>query len=281
MGALIWLASYPKSGNTWLRSFLYNLLRNPPKPAPINELDRFCLGESAEGWYARRAGRPTEGMPLAEVMALRPQVHRDFTTAFPDSVFVKTHNFLGECDGVPLHNMDVTAGGLYVVRNPLDVVISVRHHFGLSMDEAIARLADPTAATQSAGGHVAEFHNSWSKHVESWTAIPNPALHVVRYEDMLDHPRRSFGQMVAFLGLKPPKERLRRAIKFSSFRVLKGQEQRDSFKERSEHSDAFFREGQKDQWRNLLTSAQIDRIIADHGEQMARFGYLPDDTAGS
>ena len=57
MGALIWLASYPKSGNTWLRAFLYNLLRNPPKPAPINELDRFCLGESAEGWYARRAGR--------------------------------------------------------------------------------------------------------------------------------------------------------------------------------------------------------------------------------
>ncbi len=275
MGAIIWLASYPKSGNTWLRAFLFNLLRNPPQPASINELDSFCIGESAGGWYARRAGRPLGDMKMDAVMALRPQVHRDFTRAFPDSVFVKTHNFLGECCNIALQTMDVTAGAVYVVRNPLDVVISMSDHFGVNLDDAIERLADKSAATETTNEHAAEFHSDWSTHVKSWTGQANPGLHSMRYEDMLDRPNRSFRQLATFLGLTPPKDRLRKAIKFSSFETLKAQEQKGSFKERSEYSQAFFRSGRKQQWRSVLSTPQIDRIVRDHGEQMARFNYLP------
>ena len=275
MGAIIWLASYPKSGNTWLRAFLFNLLRNPPKPASINELDQFCIGESAGGWYARRAGRPIGGLDMNEVMALRPQVHRDFTAAFPDSVFVKTHNFLGECLGIALHTMDVTAGAIYVVRNPLDVVISMADHFGVGLDDAITRLGDKTAATETTDEHAMEFHSDWSTHVESWTAGDNTELHVMRYEDMLERPQRSFRRLAAFLGLNPPHDRLRKAVKFSSFETLKEQERKYGFKERSEYSQAFFRSGRKQQWRVLLSPDQIDRIVAQHGVQMQRFGYLP------
>ncbi len=166
MGGIIWLASYPKSGNTWLRSFLYNLLRNTPKPADINELDQFCLGESSAQWYERHLQTPVEDASPEVVMKIRPFAHADMTQAFPDSVFVKTHNFLGEWHGMPMHNMDVTAGGIYVVRNPLDVVLSMTHHFGLTLDEAIERLGNKGAATSSGGGHVPEFHSSWSAHVK-------------------------------------------------------------------------------------------------------------------
>lgn len=275
MGAIIWLASYPKSGNTWLRAFLFNLLRNPPQPASINELDSFCIGESAGAWYTQRAGRSIAGMEMDAVMALRPLVHRDFTKAFPDSVFVKTHNFMGECCGVALHTMDVTAGAIYVVRNPLDVAISMTHHFGVTIDEAITRLADSTAATETTDAHAAEFHNDWSTHVKSWTQQPSPGLHVMRYEDILDRPNRSFRELATFLGLNPPNDRLRKAVKFSSFETLKAQEQKGNFKERSEYAEAFFRAGKKQQWRGLLSAAQIDRIVRDHAEQMGRFGYLP------
>lgn len=275
MGAIIWLASYPKSGNTWLRAFLFNLMRNPPQPASINELDSFCIGESAGAWYAHRAGHPIGTMEMPAIMGLRPQVHRDFTRAFPDSVFVKTHNFLGECCDVALHTMDVTAGAIYVVRNPLDVVISMTDHFGVDLDTAIDRLADPKAATQTTDAHAAEFHSDWSTHVKSWTGAPNPGLHIMRYEDMLDRPNRSFRALASFLELNPPNDRLRKAIKFSSFETLKAQEKLQSFKERSAFSQAFFRSGSKHQWRNLLSAAQIDRIVAAHGEQMARFNYLP------
>jgi len=279
MGAIIWLASYPKSGNTWLRAFLYNLLRNPPTPAPINDLDQFCLGESAAAWYAKRAGKSVEGMSLAEVMALRPAVQRDFTQAFPDSVFVKTHNFMGECLGVPLHNMDVTAGAIYVVRDPRDLAVSMTHHYGITLDAAIARLNEPAASTETAAGHVAEMHNSWSTHVKSWTAgwetgKPNQQLHVIRYEDMLSKPNRTFGGVAKFLGLAPEPARLAKAVRFSSFEVLRDQERQGSFKERSAHSQAFFRSGKAQQWRTDLSKAQIDTVRAQHGEQMRRFRYI-------
>ena len=277
MGALIWLASYPKSGNTWMRSFLHNLFRNTAAPVSINDLDDFCLGESAAAWYAPRAPRPLAELELEEIARLRPIVHRDFTRAFPDSVFVKTHNYLGEFFGVPLHNMDVTAGGIYVLRNPLDVAISISHHFGETIDEAIAHLANEGAGTPVTDTHVPEVHRSWSTHVASWTAVPNPQLLVLRYEDLLLKPRKHFKKVAQFLGLKPSPERLERAIRNSSFKALKAQEQKAGFKERSDKAAAFFREGRAEQWRDVLTPDQVRRIIADHHVQMARFGYIPSD----
>lgn len=279
MGGLIWLASYPKSGNTWMRSFLHNLLRNAREPVDINEIDDFCVGESAAGWYGRHLSKPLEEMELAEIARLRPQVQRDFTQVFPDSVFVKTHNFLGEWHGVPLHNMDVTAGAIYVLRNPLDVVISMTHHFGIDTDQAIFRMGNEGALTEPGATHVPEFHSSWSSHVKSWTAQPNPRLFVVRYEDLLAKPRKHFKQVTAFLGLKPSRERLERAIRNSSFKALKAQEQKTGFKEKSEYAKAFFREGRTEQWREKLTPDQVRAIVDRHREQMDRFGYVPKDYA--
>lgn len=277
MGALIWLASYPKSGNTWMRSFLHNLFRNSETPVDINSISDFCLGESAAQWYIRRAGRPLKELPPEEVAKLRPLVHRDFTTVFPDSVFVKTHNYFGEWHGVPLHTMEVTAGGIYILRNPLDVVISVGHHFGETIDEAIEHLANDAYATGNLESHATEIHRSWSTHVKSWTKHPSPQLLVLRYEDLLSKPRKYFKQVANFLGLKPPAERLERAIRNSSFKTLKAIEEKKGFKERSKKADSFFREGRAEQWREVLTPDQVRRIIRDHHVQMERFGYIPED----
>ena len=112
MGAIIWLASYPKSGNTWLRVFLHNLLVNPDKPADINTLGRFCLGEDMAQYFNQFDPRPLSTWTPEEIADKRPQVHELLTQAFPDSVFVKTHNFLGEIDGGPLVNLEVTAGAI-------------------------------------------------------------------------------------------------------------------------------------------------------------------------
>jgi hypothetical protein len=274
MGAIIWLASYPKSGNTWLRAFLHNLLRNPARPMDINSLDRFTHGDTLRVWYEAAQGGPIDALAPEEIAALRPRVHRRLTETFPDSVFVKTHNMLGDWHGVPLISMDCTAGAIYVVRDPRDVAISLTHHFGLDLDGAIAMLNNPAGQTAADAGNVAQFYGSWSMHVQSWTGRPSPQLHVVRYEDMQAAPLRTFRGVAAFLGLKPERERLDKAIRFSSFRVLQAQEQKHGFKERSAHARAFFREGKSGQWKKLLSPAQAERLVAAHGEQMRRFGYL-------
>ncbi|MFN4353928.1 sulfotransferase domain-containing protein [Parvibaculum sp.] len=277
MGALIWLASYPKSGNTWMRSFLHNLFRNSQKPVSVNEIDDFCLGGSTSFWYRKYTATPPEQLSEEEVARYRMQVQRDFTTVFPDSVFVKTHDYLGEYAGVPLQNMEVTAGAIYIVRNPLDVVISMAPHFGITLEEAITSLANEDAGTSQNDTHVPEHYGSWSTHVRTWTRRPSPGLLVMRYEDMLDKPKKSFKTVTNFLGLKPSPERLDRAIRFSSFKVLKAQEEKEGFKERPQTSKSFFREGKRDQWREKLTPDQVRQIIAVHHEQMARFGYIPED----
>jgi hypothetical protein len=279
MGALIWLASYPKSGNTWMRAFLHNLFANGPQPVNLDRLGEFTLGVSTAGWYRHYTSTPPEELTDAEAAKYRMAVQRDFTQAFPDSVFVKTHYFLGERDGVPLHNMDVTAGAIYIVRNPLDVVLSMVPHFNITLDEAIGILRDENAGTKPTKTHVSEFYGSWSTNVKSWTQNPNPQLLTMRYEDLLEKPRSNFKRVTNFLGLKPSTERLERAIRFSSFKVLKAQEEKTGFKERPEGARAFFREGKKEQWRAKLTPEQVRRIVDDHREQMERFGYVPKDYA--
>ncbi|MCC7048582.1 MAG: sulfotransferase domain-containing protein [Alphaproteobacteria bacterium] len=278
MGGIIWLASYPKSGNTWMRAFLHNLLTNAKEAVEPNLLDTLTLGNKAAGWYKPYAGgKPLDTLTPEDLSKYRKLVHRDFTRTSPDSVFVKTHCYLGSDDfGVPLISMEYTSGAIYIVRNPLDVCISMTHHFACSIDEAIDYLE---YIRNSMGGgdeeSIMEPVSTWSIHVESWTGQPNPRLIAVRYEDMLDRPLVAFGNVCRFLGLQPPQDRLERAIKFSSFEMLRKLEEKKGFKERSENAERFFREGRKEQWREKLGEAQIRRVVAAHRAQMARFDYVP------
>jgi hypothetical protein len=276
MGKILWLASYPRSGNTWLRAFLHNLLRDPPAPYDINRLQDFTLIDSDARWYRTPDAPPPNELTKEEVAALRPLAHEAMTRAFPDTVFVKTHNALVEDRGTPMVSLAHTAGAIYVVRNPLDVAVSYSDHYGVSLDEAISamnRIDNQSVGNQA--NFVYELHGSWSQNVASWTASPNPALHVVRYEDLVSEAIPTFRRITEFLGIRASAERIMRAVEFSSFRVLSSQEALHGFIERSRKSMRFFRAGQVGQGRRALSAHQIEAIVSANREQMARFGYRP------
>ena len=117
--------------------------------------------------------------------------------------------------------------------------------------------------------------SSWSVNVQSWTREPRPEVLVLRYEDMLDNPIKVFRKLVSFLRQPKDPQRLKKAIRFSSFDQLKQQEKRSGFIEKHENANLFFRQGRKNQWRDKLTHEQVRKVIDNHGEQMARFKYLP------
>jgi len=277
MGGIIWLASHPKSGNTWLRAFLHNFMRNATQPIEPNRLNELTLGDGQERFFLPFTdGRPTANLTLQEIAALRSKVQQSLAASSSDSVFVKTHNWLGADNGIPCIDMRYTAGAIYVVRNPLDVALSLADHFGVGIDAAIAQMADPEARTANLPRRVPDVMSSWSNHVRSWTQERNPRLHVMRYEDMLAKPVPTFTKLARFLGLpQASRERIERAIKFSSFETLQKLESSKGFVEKSTHSQRFFRRGESGQWQDALTPEQIRNIAAVHHRQMERFNYWP------
>jgi hypothetical protein len=274
MGQIIWLASYPKSGNTWLRAFLHNYLRQPAESYDINRLGDFTASENDAAHYHAHDPRPASAYSIETVQRLRPLVHRDLTRAFPDLVFVKTHNAALNVAGVPLLTPAVTAGIIYILRDPRDIALSYSRHLGKSIDETITFMAQDGASAGGDDRKVFERLSSWSGHVRSWTGNPHPRLLGLRYEDMLAEPAASFGKVIRFLGREPPADRIERAIRLSSFAALQAQERHNGFVERPESAAAFFHTGTAGQWRAQLTSAQIARLEQDHGAEMRRAGYL-------
>lgn len=275
MSKIIWLASYPKSGNTWMRAFLHNLLRDPTQSYDINRITEFTTGDSSINWYQLQNKRPWQEWTNLDVAKMRRGAQLAICNWRKDDTFVKTHNASVFYLGYPLIHQDLTAGAIYIVRNPLDVCISLSHHYGCSIDAAIDILGNPSIGTNTNERIVYEVHKTWSIHVDSWTSQKRPGLAVLRYEDMLADPTRAFGGLAKFLGLNPPPGRLARAIERSSFKALREQEEKSGFREKSPHAEKFFREGRSKQWQELLTPAQIDKVVAAHKEMMQRFGYYP------
>ena len=277
MTNIVWLASYPKSGNTWVRAFLDNLLHDARKPLAIDRPSgMFAQGESAIGWYRIADPRPPSQWTSADIARLRPRVHKMIADSAQGTVFCKTHNALTTIDGHPTVNMAVSAGAIYIVRNPLDIVLSFADFQACSTDMAITIMGTDGFATPTNARNVSEHMASWSQHVASWTAGENRGVHVVRYEDLLERPVKSFTAIASYLGQKFERKRIERAIGHASFDSLRRQEEQHGFSEKPSHQKAFFRKGTAGQWRRELTPEQAARVIADHREQMARFGYLPE-----
>ena len=276
---IVWLASFPRSGNTWTRVFLTNLRRivdGDVRDLELNRLDdQFSILDVSSHLYREALGRPPLSATPAEIAAIRPRVLRSIVERANGLVLLKTHNANAVVYGVRFIPPELSAGAIYVVRNPLDVAISSADFRRISIDKAIAEIGSSGFSADTTSNQVYSLFGSWSENVATWTAVDDPALLVVRYEDMAARPIETFGRIADHILLKRTPEQLAEAIEQSSFDRLRGLEEKSGFRERPEGVDHFFRVGKPGQWREILTAAQVDRVVNDHREQMTRFGYLP------
>lgn len=276
---LVWLASYPKSGNTWLRVFLYHVMRIaagfPREADELNKLDRSSMYEARLfSLYANLLGKPLQAASVNEVARIRPKVHQMVADRLNTVALIKTHNLLGHVGETPTVNFDVSAGAIYIVRDPRDIVPSLAKHHGTTIDETIAMMAKSAYSTNNGREQASEIWGSWSEHVLSWTMTPSETILVVRYEDMLAKPTETFAAMVRHLRQSPPQEQILEAIELSSFDKLQKQEEASDFRERSPRADRFFASGKAGTWREKLTAAQAAEVERVHETQMRKFGYI-------
>ncbi len=278
---IVWIASYPKSGNTWIRLFLHHLLRLKRGRADgEREIDR--LGETAPSFAGQIAlfeqfmGKPMMQSDMKDVVTARAKVQEAMVKGAGRGVLpLKTHSFLGRVFDLPLINLGVSVGAIYVVRNPLDVALSLAPYLGLPLDLTIRTMAATMTAPPPSEILAPEIWGSWSENVRSWTTEPPPVIKVLRYEDLLDDPIGSFTSVAEHMRIGASPEEIAEAVAAASFERASREELSGGFAERPEGTERFFRVGKAGQWREGLTPAQVDMIVEAHEEQMARFGYLP------
>lgn len=275
-GNLFWLASYPKSGNTWTRLFIGSLLE-PDKPF---EFDETATGDiaSARSWIENVVDFDIGELSAEEIDALRPAVYLWSSQQLNSPSYHKVHDaYIRLGRRKPLFPDAATRGALYLIRNPLDVAVSFSFHFGQDFDKTIEQMAD---SDYSLCGNEAKLYKqsrqkllSWSEHVLSWIDSPLPKL-VVRYEDMIDNPLLSFTRIAQFLALPHSQEEIERALELCKIDKLQQLESQTSFSEKLMKCERFFRKGEVGDWRNHLNDHQVESIIETHGKVMQRVGYL-------
>lgn len=292
MSPIVWLASYPKSGNTWLRLLLANLGRK--EAVSINAIH-------SEGGTASGRRRFDETflfasglLSHAECDRLRPALYRDLARREPADAdnaggvpalaglrFIKTHDAWTHTDaGEPLLGGAAAARlAILIVRDPRDLAASLANHNGQTLDEAIAAMARADSVVAGADDRqslqLRQRLCGWSGFCASWLDQRDVPVHLLRYEDLLADTAGELGRVLGALGIALDRPVLDRAAALSRFAGLQAEEEQAGFREAPVKlgEGRFFRSGRAGGWREELSTAQSARIEADHGAIMRRCGY--------
>ncbi len=282
----IWLASYPKSGNTWTRALLTALTRTGPRDDDHGDkddldLDLEALGHgpiaSARGLLERHLGFASSDLTREEVGALRPLADAALDATLTEVRFRKVHDGLHTGPGgAPIVPVAATRGAVCIVRDPRDVAVSYAHHVGTDVERAVRRLGRET----SVEGDVRHLHaqfpealGTWSEHVTGWMEHDHFPVLLVRYEDLHADTARELRRIATFAELEVGDAAIDNAVEAARFDRLQAKEAASGFGERPRREAAFFRRGRSGGWRDELAPELARRVEEDHHEVMERLGY--------
>lgn len=276
-GSLVWLASYPKSGNTWLRALLAAYLNEQP-------IDGFDLVGSTSGDRAvfdNTTGLSSSDLTDDEIDLLRPAAYRRQAAGRSTPCFMKVHDaWYRSLAEEPIFPADRSRGAILVVRHPMDVAVSYAHHMGhADYEVAVDHLGN--AEEVMGGGRQRQFRQrtfGWSGHYRSWTCQNEIAVLTIRYEDMLADTAGVLRRVVTFLDLPAERidARIAHAVDAARFDRLQALEVAQGFVERPVAAQRFFRSGRAGDGIAGLSARLKRRIIDEHGAAMRELGYSRD-----
>lgn len=280
-----YLASYPKSGNTWCRVFITELKRLSKKEEDRKELDLNRDVEtgdiaSSRHWLDDQLGINTCDLNYAELDPLRGKAGQTANLFAEGERFHKVHDaFLSpDSKGRPVVCTAGCKGVVYIMRHPEDVAVSLSHFMSWDLPRCVNFLLDPSAslaAEEGHGGHqVRQFMGRWDQHVKSWvdqTEIPSL---VIRYEDMLNNGQDTFLKLAEFLDLSSEIDLVNQALTNTSIdRLRKLEDDVGGFDEKPDGCERFFRSGKSGEGAEKLSIEQRRRLYKNLKAIMDRFSY--------
>ena len=275
---ITWIASYPKSGNTFLRSFLsayffsdtgkfefellYNILQFPS--LKFSKKDTSSKKETAQNWILNQR-------------------------YFFDNkdVFLKTHNTLKEFKGYKFTSPNQTKGAIYIVRDPRNVILSMSHHYSLTFEQSYEKIIDNKSSlierTFSEDHSNFTFLGTWSDHYKSWRDNKDFKVLFIKYEDLDENIELVFKKVISFiyeLNNEIPKisdHKFFNAIKTTNFASLKNKENTSSFEEAVYSTEGkklnFFNLGFQNKWQNKLPNDILNKVNKNLKNEILELGY--------
>lgn len=271
---IIWICSYPKSGNTWLRLLLANYFyATDGKPVTINTVQSVIRGDASAVLYQKLCEE--EGWDFASAindMDKRERFMQRYVQDSKGSVFLKSHSCFHQLNNRFYFPQNATKAFISIVRDPRDVLCSFSHHRGVPIEETWEVMKNQKNLLTSKIGKK-EYTSSWDAHVSSFVEIGCPSI-ILRYEDLLEKTPQVMETIVKSLLGSVDQKQLDFAIEHSAFPVLQEQEEKEGFREAAGQNDRFFAKGKAGGWQNVLSAAQAKKVEKQFEPTMKRFGYL-------
>ena len=280
---IIWLASYPKSGNTYVRAFLSAYYFSKDGHFDFNQISNIKQFPDKEF-----LNQKTENVLEASKQWMSSQRK---IIADKKIKFLKTHSCLGNYKGNTFTSNETSLGAIYIIIDPRNVFTSLKNHFSYDDEKALQMILDKKNILMSKGYETFSYIGSWASNYLSWLKYKNFRRLFVKYEDLLENKYETFRDIIVFSNTLMnrsegvDKSKLQKAIETTNFDVLKNKEVKESFNSsdigfkswRSHHSEnknLFFNLGPENKWEKKLDKKIKEDIEINFNEEMKNLKYL-------
>jgi hypothetical protein len=282
---IIWLASYPKSGNTYVRAFLsaYYFSENGQFDfSQISNIEQF----PHEKFFKQEVNSITDAS--RQWVPIQREINKDKKIRF-----FKTHSFLGNYQNNEFTSPETTLGAVYIVRDPRNVLTSLKNHYSLDDDKALEMITDKSRSLMSNNGSHASlnFISSWAENYLSWFKDNRFRRLFIKYEDLITNKYETFRDIIIFTNTLMNrvegvnKSKLQKAIETTNFDILKKREISENFeasessfknwrKFHSENKNLFFNLGPENNWKKILDLKIQKEIETNFKNEMSQLNYI-------
>ncbi len=277
---IIWISSYPKSGNTYLRSFISSYYFSKKGKFEFDLLLNILQFPSTKF---------TKKNLYSDIEASQNWIYNQNEFFGSDKIsFVKTHNSLSEFNGNKFTTSNQTLAGIYIVRDPRNLITSLTHHYSLTYENAYKKLMDKngTLLEKSTDNDHSNFTflGSWSDHYKSWKNCKDFKILFVKYEDFENEKYNTFKKIVLFINdiykkdNKIDEKKLLNSIKSTNFNNLKNKEENEGFEEsvysrETGQKKNFFNLGFNNRWQKILPENILKKLNANLQNELNELGY--------